>query len=143
MRSIEKKLYAKPFMVVEEFVPQNYCGTCDTLLTNLHNYGIYLDWNPNGTYGYFDKGTEFMNTYGSMTGATDGVYKNVAVYHLKRSPYKSGDLSEYSNEFPQAHEYTTSIFTLNGNETPRYQFVKFSKTYDIKIKNKKVYYNMS
>ena len=138
-----KKEYIKPFLTVEEFLPQNYCGTCDTLLTNLHRYGIYLDWNPNGTYGYFDRGSEYMNTYGSMNGAIDGVYKNVTVYHLQRDRNKTGEFIEFEGQLSQGHDYTTSNFTLNGNEKPIYKFVKFSKTYDIKIKNTKVYYNMS
>lgn len=136
--------YNKPILVEETFIPQEFCVICDKKVTDLHNYGFYLDWNPNGTTGYFDYGSEFINTLGNMQGSVDGVYYNVQAYKLLYSPYSSGDINTaIAYELQAGHAYTTSSsgFTIEGS-TNRYRFKKL-KIIDIKIKEGHVYYNKS
>ena len=63
-----KRIYRKPFMVKDNFLPQEYCAPCDKLLTDVNSY-LHIDWYPNGTQDYFDIGHEFMNSSGIMSGS--------------------------------------------------------------------------
>jgi len=140
-----KRIYRKPFMVKDNFLPQEYCAPCDKLLTDLHTNGIYLDWYPYGTNGYYDYGSEYMNTYGKLSGnPSDGVYKGVQTYKLLYSPYSTGSINtNVAYELTHSHDYTTSSsgFTVEGSSN-RFKFSKL-KVVDIKIKNSHVYYNLS
>lgn len=142
-----KRKYRKPFMVKDNFLPQEYCAICDQLLTNLNSY-LHIDWNPNGTEGYFDRGSEYMNSSGIMSGSTDGKYNNVKVYILQRN-YRSNANSSwqgwtnYTDYLAVSHEYSTEEFTISYNpNTQKFRFVD-KGTYDIMIKDRKVYHNQS
>ena len=137
---MKKKVYSKPILVAERFEPQEYCANCNDPFQNYDTH-IYLDL-INKTI--FDS-SEFMDSYGQLSGSVpDGVYKDVQIYYLKRSPYKTGTLTKQMNAFYALynHAYTTSIFTLNGAEAPRYQFVE-NGIRDVKVINRKVYFNAS
>jgi hypothetical protein len=141
-----KKSYNRPFLVVERFAPQEYCEICTTLLSNVYSNHKKLHLDLDGDK-YFDKGQEYMATTGNVAGAVDGVYKSVQTYYFKYCQYPNYQSeerywSEPSYEFPQAHDFTTTAFTINGQTKPLYKFYKNSVV-DIRIKNGKAYINAS
>ena len=140
---MEKKSYYKPFLIKEQFTTAHYCSICNTKLTDLHtlngNASAYIDWIKDGKY---DKDKEYMYSSGMVTGAKDGVYKDVKTYYLEKSYSASGDDWFEVTRLQVSCDFSTSAFTLHGNTSPRYRFV-FIKSVDIKILNQKAYYNVS
>lgn len=139
--------YQKPMMFMEKFMAQEYCAICDQPLTNLNSY-LHIDWNPNGTEGYFDRGSEYMNSSGIMSGSTDGKYNNVKIYKLQQNYRTNTNYSwegwkDSTQDLAVSHDYSTDEFTTQYSpNTRKYKFVLLG-TYDIMIKDRKVYYNQS
>ena len=142
-----KRKYRKPFMVKDNFLPQEYCAPCDKLLTDVNSL-LHIDWYPDGTQDYFDYGHEFMNSSGKMSGSTNGKYNNVKVYKLQ-SNYRTDSNSswqgwkDYNDYLGVSHNYSTDEFTIKYSpNTRKYKFI-FLGSYDIMIKDSKVYHNQS
>lgn len=135
-----KKEYSKPYLISEVFQPQEYCVLCDTKLST-ERKRLYLDLDGNE---YYDKGSEYMDSYAQVSGAQNGVYKNVQTYYLKRNQYENYlNEEKYWTEVTGAHatscDYSLSAFKVGDYY---YKFYKY-KEIDVKIVGGKAYFNMS
>lgn len=89
-----------------------------------------------------------MNSSGIMSGSTNGKYNNVKVYKLQ-SNYRTDSNSswqgwkDYNDYLGVSHDYSTDEFTIQYSpNTQKFNFI-FLGSYDIMIKDRKVYHNQS
>ncbi len=131
-----KRNYQKPFLLTEEFVPQEYVANCGDSMVDLytHSIPIHLDLTNIGTV---DKNSErFQRTSNGgniyALSGTEGVYKNVSVYYLLRK----GDNGNFSYDNTNIGGNPAAYYSdLEFEWGPRkYKFEKANKTYDVKIK---------
>ena len=110
-----KKIYTKPFFVVEEFVPQEYIANCE--FNNVSNisgwsntYGIhYIDLDNNGIYS---TGERFNNNGNAVPTASFSSKSKGSVKSYKLELY-SNKWEESNVGLPAGASY--SSYTSSGN----------------------------
>ncbi len=81
---MEKKDYKKPVMIVEKFIPQDYCKVC-VADDNKYSAGghYYIDFNGDGKC---QATTEYVNESGG-TSYPAGRYTSVGIYSKRHNKF--------------------------------------------------------
>ena len=131
-----KRNYQKPFLLTEEFVPQEYVANCGDSMVDLytHSIPIHLDLTNIGTVDKnserFQRTSNGRNIYASS--GPEGVYKNVSVYYLLRKGDDGNFSYDNTNIGGNPSAYYREFEFVYGKKT--YKFEKANMTYDVKIK---------